>query len=106
MNKYCKYPVGHPEIITEGFSDLSHYFGIIKCRVLAPSDLFLPVLPVRVRSKLLFPLCQKCSENLNQGVCEHTDNERAFVGTWVSEELKLAVKKGYKVLKVSAFYYY
>ena len=30
VNKYAEYPVGHPEIITTNFEDISHYFGIAK----------------------------------------------------------------------------
>ncbi|GFU17785.1 uncharacterized protein TNCV_722021 [Trichonephila clavipes] len=29
VNKYCEYPVGHPEIITEDFRDIDSYFGLI-----------------------------------------------------------------------------
>ncbi|GFW59977.1 uncharacterized protein TNCV_4864321 [Trichonephila clavipes] len=28
VNKYCEYPVGHPEIITEDFRDIDSYFGL------------------------------------------------------------------------------
>ncbi|GFT35597.1 uncharacterized protein TNCV_4870831 [Trichonephila clavipes] len=33
VNKYCEYPVGHPEIITEDFRDIDSYFGLVKCKV-------------------------------------------------------------------------
>lgn len=38
-----------------------------------------------------------------QSTCTHTDEERALVGTWVSEELKLAKKKGYRITEVIFF---
>lgn len=38
---------------------------------------------------------------MQQTVCDHTDNERAIIGTWITEEVKLSVKKGYKVTDVS-----
>ena len=41
VQKYCEYPVGHPEIITENFKDLSCYFGFMKCKVLPPKKLYL-----------------------------------------------------------------
>lgn len=33
-NKYCRYPVGHPTIITNDFQDISNYFGLAKIKVL------------------------------------------------------------------------
>ena len=81
VNKYCNYPVGHPEIITENFSDVNDYFGLIKCRVLPPSNLHLPVLPIRCKGKLMFPLCQKCAEKSQETPCQHLEEERCITGT-------------------------
>ena len=102
VNKYCKYPVGHPEIFTDNLStDISQYEGLIKCKVLAPERLLHPVLPVRMDGKLMFPLCLSCSqERPEDGVCQHDDEQRSFTGTWVSDELKKAVEKGYVILAV------
>ena len=96
------YPIGHPKIITEGFSDdLSSYFGLIKCFVLPPQDCFVPVLPVKSNGRLVFPLCFTCAEKINQkSRCTHTDEERGWEGTFVTEELNVALKRGYKVLRV------
>ena len=33
--------------------------GFIKCKILPPCSLYFPVLPVRIDSKLCFPLCLK-----------------------------------------------
>ena len=101
VNKYCTYPVGHPEIITENFKDVQEYFGFVHCQVVPPRGLYLPVLPYRSHKKLMFPLCRTCVESCQEDTCLHTDEERALIGTWVSEELKLAVKKGYKIAQVS-----
>lgn len=98
-----RYPVGHPEIITGNFKAVEHYFGLVKCKVLPPRGLFHPVLPYRFSSKLLFPLCRVCSESSQQETCLHTDSERSFIGTWVTEEVKKAVEHGYVILKVSIF---
>ena len=100
MNKYSKYPIGHPKIITEHFEDLENYFGLIKCKVLPPRELFLPVLPHKCKGKLMFPLCLECANIKSQTPCNHNDEQRSFIGTWISEELKLAVNKGYKIVKV------
>ena len=46
VNKIKIYPSGHPTIIRENFEPISNYFGLIKCKVLAPANLYHPVLPV------------------------------------------------------------
>ncbi|GFR30973.1 uncharacterized protein TNCT_147391 [Trichonephila clavata] len=51
VNKYCEYPVGHPEIITEDFQDIDSYFSLVKCKVFPPKNLFHPVLPFRCNDK-------------------------------------------------------
>ncbi|GFR04072.1 uncharacterized protein TNCT_170661 [Trichonephila clavata] len=45
VNKYCEYPVGHPEIITEHFQDIDSYFGLSSSNDLFRSyiDLFLKI---------------------------------------------------------------
>ena len=83
-------PVGHPEIITENFDDISTYFGDIKCKVLPPRGLLHPVLPHRAKNKLMFPLCKTCADQadpLNRNPCAHTDEERALEGTWAHTEI-------------------
>ena len=92
--------MGHPEIITENFADISTYFGLIKCTVLPPNGLFHPVLPYRTENKLMFPLCKTCADTLNQNPCTHSDEERAILGTWCHVELMKAIEKGYEVLKI------
>ena len=99
-NKNTYNVVGHPEIITENFADVSTYFGLIKCTVLPPRGLFHPVLPYRTEGKLMFPLCKTCADTLNQNPCTHTDEERAILGTWCHVELMKAIEKGYEVLEI------
>ncbi|GIY07618.1 DNA-directed DNA polymerase [Caerostris extrusa] len=103
VNKYCVYPIGHPEIITKDFKDVDNYFGLILCRVMPPRALYLPVLPYRCQGKLMFPPCRTCTENMQQTVCTHSDEERSLIGTWVSEEVKLIKRKGYIIAEVTAF---
>ena len=83
VNKYCPYPVGHPEIITENFKSLSEYFGLIQCTILPPRSLFHPVLPFRSGGKLIFPLCRTCTIHKQQDSCKHTDQERSLLGGWL-----------------------
>ncbi|MCP4054593.1 MAG: hypothetical protein GY739_16335, partial [Mesoflavibacter sp.] len=105
-NKYCKYPKGHPEIITKDFDHLDSYFGMIKARVLPPQDLLHPVLPRRsAGGKLTFPLCASCSDQLTR-VCSHSEADRSWVGAWPTFELQEAVRMGYQVLQIFEVWHY
>jgi hypothetical protein len=99
------YPLGHPIIHTERFPDDLNttpdvYKGVIKCEVLGPKGLFVPVLPARINKKLHFTLCRTCSEKCQQGKCQHTDNARVLCGTWTTVELQKAVECGYVIKHV------
>lgn len=91
--------IGHPEVITEDFGDISEYFGFIKCKILPPQKLHIPVLPVRLDGKLLFPLCRACSEQRSP-TCTHEPRERNLVGTWTTMELQEAVRNGYEIIEI------
>ncbi|XP_035213104.1 uncharacterized protein LOC118187028 [Stegodyphus dumicola] len=54
----------------------------------------------------MFPLCRTCAFLQCQSSCTHTDDERTLVGTWVSEEVKLAIKKGYRVTDIYEVYHF
>ncbi|XP_070570352.1 uncharacterized protein [Ptychodera flava] len=57
--KFCKYPIKHPNILTQNIvSQVPTYFGLTKCRVLPPRQLYFPVLPLRVDKKLMFPCAE------------------------------------------------
>ncbi|KAL5022568.1 hypothetical protein ScPMuIL_001723, partial [Solemya velum] len=104
VNKYAKYPVGHPEIVTSDFGDLNDYFGIALVKILPPRGLYHPVLPYRSNGKLKFPLCRTCADRENQNPCTCNDEQRAMIGTWCTPEIKAAVRKGYRILKVFEVY--
>lgn len=104
--KYGIYPLGHPEIITENFKQIDDYFGLIKCRIVPPKGLFLPVLPVRINGKLFFPLCRTCASTYNEEICNHNDIERSLEGTWVSLEVNEAINQGYKILTIYEVWHY
>jgi hypothetical protein len=63
INKTGKIHIGHPEIVTAGFTDIQQYEGLIKCKILPPRGLYIPVLPVKMNNKLLFTLCRTCKKN-------------------------------------------
>ncbi|XP_036820429.1 uncharacterized protein LOC110515264 [Oncorhynchus mykiss] len=100
MSSSC-YPIGHPEIIHRDFDLPQNYFGLIKATVYPPRGLFIPVLPYRgPQGKLFFPLCRTCSENIQQTPCDHSDQERALTGVWVTVEFSKALEMGYRVAKI------
>lgn len=99
-NQTTEYPLHHPIIITEDFGDLNDYFGLIRCRVIPPCDLHLPMLPMRSNGRLTFPLCYTCAENMTQTACTHGDDDRGWDGTFVSVELEKAIEMGYKVERI------
>ena len=116
VNKYMRYPVGHPTIITENFEEVTTedhpYDGLMKvgmlfvfpslikiyfqCVVQPPKNLLHPVLPYRSGGKLLFPLCKKCADDRNPNPCDHTDKQRQIKGSWVTVELYKSLEKGYR----------
>jgi hypothetical protein len=100
IQKSSIYPIGHPKIIREfSNNNIENYFGIIKCKILPPKGLYLPVLPAKINNKLVFTLCSKCALE-KQEICDHNDEERTLIGTWISEEIKVAINKGYFIKKI------
>lgn len=91
VNKNGVYPIRHPEIISQpGHTDISRFFGIAKCTVLPPHGLYHPVLPLRQKDKLTFPLCRTCVEEemdkpmlARSFICNHTVEQRKILGTVV-----------------------
>jgi hypothetical protein len=107
QKKYC-YPTKHPQIIrsVEDCSDveISSIFGLIKCKILPPTNVLFPVLPYRT-NKLTFPLCRTCVDDLND-LCTHNDEERALWGTWTSIEVQKAIEYGYTIMVIYEIYHY
>ena len=71
------------------------------------------MLPVRVAGKLLFPLCVQCTRQQvplprteRTHICDHTPRERAFVGTWCTLELVLALDQGYVILHIHELWHF
>ena len=110
--KYFKFPIGHPVIhVGDACLDKDAMLekeGLIKCRVLPPERLYHPVLPFRCNNKLLFCLCRSCAveRNIEDDCAHETADERGLTGTWVLDEVRRAVEKGYKVLEVFEVYEY
>ena len=102
------YPVGHPKTISHFNKpyDISPYKGFISCDILPPKDLRIPVLPVRTNGKLMFPLCLKCAETIQQNSCTHQDNERSLRGIWTTAEVNKAIESGYEIQYIYQVFHY
>ncbi|GAB0097539.1 DNA-directed DNA polymerase [Sergentomyia squamirostris] len=100
-NKYTKYFVGHPTILTsfENPEEIINLDGIAKIDILPPRELYIPVLPYKCNNRLLFPLCSRCAQMTNMDRCTHSEDERSLIGTWSLDEIRLAVEYGYKIRK-------
>jgi len=80
----------------------------MKRKIVPPKDLYQPVLPYRCDKKLLFCLCRtRVLEHNAKSECRHLgDAERCLEDTWVIDEVRLAVAKGYKILEILEVYEY
>jgi hypothetical protein len=105
---YYPSPVGHCKIhLGPEFPNISNIHGLIKCDVLPPRDLYLPLLPFRMHDKLLFVLCRSCAQTMNSNACDHNEEtDRILPGTWVISEVCKAVELGYKVVKTHEIWEY
>ena len=109
--KYFKFPLGHPFVhvgdTCKNVDACLKMDGLIKCTIVQPKSLFHPVLPYRYNKKLLFCLCRSCVQEHNmRDECHHTDAERAIEGTWVIDEVRLALEKGNRILEIQEIYEY
>lgn len=101
--KYYPMPIGVPKVLIN--DDLvgrtpENIEGIIRCKVLPPKKLYHPVLPMKLHNKLLFILCYTCALEKSKIACFHNDEQRSFVGTYVANELRLAMNVGYEILEM------
>ncbi|CAC5379378.1 unnamed protein product [Mytilus coruscus] len=79
INKTGKIPLGHPMIITENFKNIDDYEGLVKCKIIPPRNLYLPVLPTGIRGKLMFGICRTCMEDgVTEDCCLDVDS-RALI---------------------------
>jgi len=104
--KYFKFPIGHPVVhVGDTCKDIRACLqmeGLIKCTILPPTDLYHPVLLFWCNKNLPFCLCLTCASEQNvRGPLRHlSDVDRAISGTWVLDEVRTAVSKGYRILEI------
>ena len=106
VNKTCKYPLGHPQIIKkfENF-DINKFEGLIFCRILPPQNILFPILGMKIENKLIFTLCNECAfEKIHN--CDHDEQQRSLIHVWVIPEVKLALENGYKILEIYTIWHF
>lgn len=92
----------------------NYCLGIIKCRVMCPSDLYAPFLGYKVPSRLssnayevIYGSCRTCMEERSYPCLHSTVMERSFVGTWTVSEVRYAVKElRYEIIEVIELWEY
>ena len=106
VNKYAVYPVKETSILTCDIEGIEKYFGIAKVKILPPRKLYHPVLPFRIKGKLVFPLCRSCAENERQESCKCSDEDRCLIASWCTPEFIKAVECGYVILNIYEVYHW
>ena len=109
VQKTNKFPTGHPKIYVKEECDglnIKNLFGLIKCKILPPQNLYFAVLPVRCDGKLLFPLCNLCASTTNLNECNHNEDERCLMGTWTTVEVNKAIEYGYQIYEIYEIYHF
>ncbi|KAL3080193.1 hypothetical protein niasHS_013865 [Heterodera schachtii] len=112
VNYDTEYPIGIPKIIHPSVEQIMVdwnssndliYRGLYRVRVIPPRRLRIPVLPMKLDERLLFSCCHRCASKFRHlGTrmphnCEHTDQQRAYCGTYTHIELARALECGYRV---------
>ena len=92
--KYFKFPIGHPVVhVGDTCKDIRACLqmeGLIKCTIVPPMDLYLPVLPFRCNKNLLFclvgraPLNTTCEERV--GISPTPKWRSVARGSWTRYE--------------------
>lgn len=90
------YPTGTGVIISRGeflSKNLSIWdiFGPISCSLDPPRGKLFPCIPVKINSRLLFPLCRTCAETMNQGTCTCSKEDRRLHGCWNHVEVQVSL---------------
>jgi len=119
VQKVRSFPKGHPKKIRNPKEFGDNWFGLVKCKILPPRNQFIPVLPAKIQynvkiphsyykhktvtkrtEKLMFALCKRCVQLNQKTRCKHTDEDRAFIGVWTTEEIKEALAVGYEIKEI------
>ena len=80
--------------------------GSILLKILPPPNLFAPYLLYRkLDGSTVNTLCKKCAEDSRQK-CTHTNEDRSFIGTYMSSEIEFALHLNYQILQIYEVHIY
>ena len=99
---FYRFPIGHPDVLRERDIDIDNfdqYFGLCKLIIRPPRQMHIPVLPFKTRTKLMFALCRRCGEDMIPKTCQCSDEERCWLATAHTNEIQLALKHGYEIVR-------
>ena len=127
-NFFEQYPIGHPSKIEDPNIPVNWtkesdnpYKGLVKCFIVPPQNLKIPVIPNKYNDKLMFVLCDACGKDFERKSrrmpknaadynpkvhCNHNEQSRGFVCTTTHLELNMALRKGYKVTHLYGYYHW
>ena len=77
-----------------------NYFCLIKAKILPLRGLQLPVLPIKINNKLMFPLCHTCASNESQQACKCPNKDRVLIHMCRTPEINLAINMGYILIEI------
>ena len=80
--------------------------GLIKCCVLPPQKMYHPVIPFRCNDRLFLCPCNSSGteHNEDRDCANEKVSDRILIGTWVIDEVRLAVQKSYVVIEIFGVY--
>ena len=74
--------------------------GSILLKILPPKTLFMPYLLYRKKDgTTINTLCKSCAELLIVK-CNHSEEDRSFIGTYMLSEIEFALERNYKILQI------
>jgi len=106
--KYFKFPVGHPTIHLDcgDIPTMLAKEGLVRCTVLPPRDLYHPVLPYQCNGACYFVCVDRAQNGTIKSSAITIQCQKGLTATWVVDEVRVAVERGYLVLKIHEFYEY
>ena len=85
--------------------DSKELFGLIQAEVLAPRNLKIPFLSIKINGKVYYTLCYQCAAKEDQGECRCPSQKRKMTSTWTSAEINFAKILGYKIKILEVYNY-
>ena len=74
--------------------------GSILLKILPPSDLYAPFLLYKLKNgSVVNTLCKTCAESKIK-ICNHSEEQRSFIATYMISEIEFALTLNYKILQI------